>query len=389
MILRRGVGAIVPAGAPYFPRQAPLVPTIINTIAGREFEGGRYGVTANPFGTNPVRKGSRMRRRGMGDVQYCANNPPSADQVAYLSSHGIAYSIVPCGGIPTPQGTNLGNQPLTPTTITPVAPVYTPIDTGVENCALQDTACIVAAAAKQTANQQAFYQAQADYNTRVCINAGGGGYVPSGTDPVSWCMNQYGGNPNSVNATSAPVAPAGVTPALFQTPLAAAAVSSSGGTLRFQNLTSGNNSSLQVGDKWRITITGATPNTQVSVTGGRNGQSSATPMGSTDSGGNFSQSGQITADQVGSWQESWSVGSAASGFIAFTVASPASSAPSLSSPASAGAATPGTSGGGGAALAPGTFDLTGFLTGSAFLGVPNWILLAAAAGAVVLLGGKR
>ena len=137
MILRRGMSAFVPAGAPYFARQAPLVPTIINTIAGRAFEGGKYGVTRNVLGTNPVLRGSRMRRRGMGDVTYCSNNPPSGSQAAYLAANGIAYSIVDCGGTATPQGTNLGNQPITtianPNTAPLVAPVYQ-APTGIEDC---------------------------------------------------------------------------------------------------------------------------------------------------------------------------------------------------------------------------------------------------------------
>ena len=96
MILRRGVGALVPAGLPYFARQAPLVPTIINTIAGREFEGGRYGVTRNVLGTNPVLRGSRMKRRGMGDVQYCSNNPPIC-KPSVLSRAANEHRLLNCG----------------------------------------------------------------------------------------------------------------------------------------------------------------------------------------------------------------------------------------------------------------------------------------------------
>ncbi len=401
MILRRGVSALVPAGAPYFARQAPLVPTIISTIAGREYEGGKYGVTANPqfapLGTNAVPRGSRMatRRgvRGLGaTVTYCQDRPPDAATAAIIAARGDTMSLVPCGGVATPLG-QTGNVPLTPTTVTPVAPVYTPIDTGVQNCALQDTACVVAAAAKQTANQAAFYQAQANYNAAVCVANGGEGYVPPSMGITDWCGQKYGGNPNQAvfvngtlqNPSGTPAAPPSALPA-------GSSAAVQGGSLSFHNLTSGNSSTLQVGDNWQISISGATPNTQVSVTGGQGGQSATTVMGSTDSNGNFSLSGQISSSQVGAWQESWSVGSAASGFIAFTVAAPAGSAPLSSTPSGGGAATPLTSGGAGAEVATttaGTFDIGSFLTSSMFLGIPNWILLAGVAGAIVLFGGKK
>jgi hypothetical protein len=95
-----------------------------------------------------------------------------------------------------------------------------------------------------------------------------------------------------------------------------------GGSISFQNLSSGNGSVLKVGDHWRITISGATPNAPVSVSGGMNGTSATNAMGSTDANGNFSLTGTISADEVGSWAEQWYVGSQLSGSIYFTVPNP-------------------------------------------------------------------
>src|SRR5689334_2549016 len=58
-----------------------------------------------------------------------------------------------------------------------------------------------------------------------------------------------------------------------------------GGSVSFQPSRSG---SLQPGDTWRISISGASPNTPVTVTGGKNGQSITNSMGTTDGAGNFS-----------------------------------------------------------------------------------------------------
>jgi hypothetical protein len=97
-----------------------------------------------------------------------------------------------------------------------------------------------------------------------------------------------------------------------------AAQGARGGQLSFS--TSRGGTSLQVGDTWTIRITGATPGSPVTVVGGKNGARDSNVMGSTDGSGNFSLSGTLTADQVGTWSESWSVGGASSGSFSFTVA---------------------------------------------------------------------
>ena len=267
MILRRGMSALVPAGAPYFGRQAPLVPTIINTIAGRAFEGGKYGVTRNVLGTNPVLRGSRMRRRGMGDVTYCSNNPPSGSQAAYLAANGIAYSIVDCGGTATPQGTNLGNQPITtianPNTAPLVAPVYQ-APTGIEDCVAMGLAtsagqaCVARNTARAVAAENAHIANNQQYQTQLCIANGGGGWVPAGQDVGQWCAGHYGG---SVTSGYVPIVSSGSSGTSATPPASGAAVVPSAGAARlsFQNLTNASTSQFQVGDKWIVSITGAAP----------------------------------------------------------------------------------------------------------------------------------
>jgi hypothetical protein len=89
--------------------------------------------------------------------------------------------------------------------------------------------------------------------------------------------------------------------------------------------------SLEPGDTWHVSITGGPPNSPVTVSGSMpSGSFSNSPMGKTDANGNFSLAGTITADQVGNWSESWSVGSLSAGAFSFTVrvnAPPAGSAP--------------------------------------------------------------
>lgn len=84
---------------------------------------------------------------------------------------------------------------------------------------------------------------------------------------------------------------------------------------------SGDTSTPKVGDTWKISITNATPGASVTVIGSYNGGSSgeATTMGAIQSDGTLSLSGTFTADQVGSWQESWSVGGTSVGSFSFNV----------------------------------------------------------------------
>jgi len=101
-------------------------------------------------------------------------------------------------------------------------------------------------------------------------------------------------------------------------------------SLKFTNLTSGNSGVLKIGDRWQIVISNAARNAPVSVTGGQNGAHDTTPMGSTDSSGNWTSNGQITADQIGSWTEAWTVGGQPVGQFSFSV--PGGSSASSTSP---------------------------------------------------------
>jgi hypothetical protein len=66
--------------------------------------------------------------------------------------------------------------------------------------------------------------------------------------------------------------------------------------------------SLQVGDDWRITVTGPSY-TPVTVTAVQNGTNLGTSsVGSTDGTGTFTLNGTASAGTVGSWSESWAVG---------------------------------------------------------------------------------
>lgn len=99
------------------------------------------------------------------------------------------------------------------------------------------------------------------------------------------------------------------------------------GSLQFTNNSGGTSSLLRIGDRWTIRISGA-PNSPVVVVGGKNGAMDSMAMGATDAAGNFELAGTITADQVGSWFEQWSVGGQPVGQFAFTIP-PAVTAPAI------------------------------------------------------------
>jgi len=151
----------------------------------------------------------------------------------------------------------------------------------------------------------------------------------------------------------------------------------SGGQLSFT--TSRGGTSLQVGDSWTITITGATPNQPVAVTGGKNGSTATTPMGTTDSNGRFALSGQFDASTVGSWYENWTVGGVSSGSFSFTVNATVRTTPDGKVIInSSGATQP--AGSSGSAPASSGFD---------FSSIPVWGWAAAAGVALFALGGRH
>lgn len=107
----------------------------------------------------------------------------------------------------------------------------------------------------------------------------------------------------------------------------------------------GQTGGFQVGDRWRITVTGAAPNTQVLAKGGMVGEDATTPMGQTDSNGIWVFAGNMGGGDVGAWREHFEVGGRATGDIAFTVA--VATVPAVTIPASTASTSPGTGATGG------------------------------------------
>jgi hypothetical protein len=138
---------------------------------------------------------------------------------------------------------------------------------------------------------------------------------------------------------------------------------------------------LQVGDSWKLVITG-TANQPVSGTASQDGQSlGTTPYGSTDANGQLVLTGSMDASTVGNWSELWTVGTVSAPVLTFSV-SPApgqSSAPSGGS--GGGASTP---------AAPSTGGIADFFTQSVTIGgmsIPVWGIAAASVGALFMFGG--
>lgn len=85
---------------------------------------------------------------------------------------------------------------------------------------------------------------------------------------------------------------------------------------------------FQIGDTWRISISGGAPNAPVTVTGVHDGVPATNTMGNTDSSGHFVLDGTFTADVVGQWSQTWFVNGQTAGTFSFTVQSPTGPAPS-------------------------------------------------------------
>ena len=80
--------------------------------------------------------------------------------------------------------------------------------------------------------------------------------------------------------------------------------SGAGSTLRLINTADGNTNTLNVGDTWTIPIQ-APAGSRVYATDAKGNR---TYMGTTDAQGNLTLKGTITADQVGQWVETWTIG---------------------------------------------------------------------------------
>lgn len=240
------------------------------------------------------------------------------------------------------------------------------------------SACIAQVLAAQQQNMQLANNANFVVDYTNCVNQG---LSPATCAGRTYGLTPTGGFTSDASVTGPQVIvdangnPVGAPPPVYTGPPLAGAGSNppaQGGfqsSLKFTNLTSGNNSKLQVGDRWQIQISNAGRNAPVAVTGGQNGANAITPMGSTDSNGNWTSNGQITADQIGSWTEAWTVGGQPVGNFAFTVVPAAvpGSTPSSSTTPSTGQTTAGS-----------FMDLLNKTTVIGGTTIPDWALVGGA-----------
>jgi hypothetical protein len=278
----------------------------------------------------------------------------------------------------------------------PAAVYQAPTSVAVPACS-QDTrpggaafssACIAQLLAAQQQNMQLANNANFVVDYANCVG--------QGLSPATCASRTYGLTPAGGYTSDAGAGPGGSqlildangnpvsgVPVYTGPSLTPASTPASGGaaSLKFTNLTSGNNSQLAVGDRWQIQISNAARNAPVSVKGGQNGAQDTTPMGSTDSSGNWTSNGQITADQIGSWTEAWTVGGQPVGNFAFTVVPAAApgSTPSASTTPSTGQTTTGS-----------FMDLFSKTTVIGGTSIPDWALVGAAlvAGYFLFMRGK-
>jgi hypothetical protein len=149
-------------------------------------------------------------------------------------------------------------------------------------------------------------------------------------------------------------------------------------------VTSRGGNSLQPGDTWTVTISGAPPNAPVMVTGPSSGaanNSVTSQMGATDANGNFYLSGTITPDQAGVWPEVWSVAGQTVGSFMFTVMVPPAAPAPAPSPA------PGSPQGTAPIVSGGPSFFTQPVTVGNFQ-IPIWGFILAAGGAALFLLGE-
>jgi len=86
----------------------------------------------------------------------------------------------------------------------------------------------------------------------------------------------------------------------------------------FQNLTTGNTTTLAVGDTWKITIKGA-PGGKIRISGTKNGEPFDVEFGTIPSSGVFEKIGQPNSGDVGNWVQRYSVDGNVVGTLVFTV----------------------------------------------------------------------
>jgi hypothetical protein len=154
-----------------------------------------------------------------------------------------------------------------------------------------------------------------------------------------------------------------------------------------ENLTSGQPSSFNVGDQWRLTISGP-PNLPVTGAAQQSGRNlGVSSYGSTDSTGHLVLTGTMTADTVGSWSEQWTVGGRPVGSVSFVVVAPSQKTAATNGPQQPSATKTGVPAPSTGDWFSSSFDLFGFQ-------VPMWAALLAGGGVVWWLsssgsGGRR
>ena len=143
------------------------------------------------------------------------------------------------------------------------------------------------------------------------------------------------------------------------------------------------------GDMFQLTLTGAPNAVVVETASSQNGQSMGSyQAGSTDASRTLVITGTFTAADVGSWQETWSVGGAPSATINFSVgAAPSSGGSQSGSQGSQSGSNTGSGTAGGQVTQSGNIALPSWLT-SDIAGIPVWGLIAAGMGVILLMPKK-
>lgn len=94
------------------------------------------------------------------------------------------------------------------------------------------------------------------------------------------------------------------------------------GTFSFNNISTGGTATgnNNVGDTWKVSIVGSTPNAQVEVVGTHpNGATDSNIVGMTDSNGNFSIGGTFSNSDIGAWTGVWKTAGVVNGTVNFNV----------------------------------------------------------------------
>jgi hypothetical protein len=182
---------------------------------------------------------------------------------------------------------------------------------------------------------------------------------------------------------------AGATPYVASSPVAGA----SSAAMAFSLTWSRAGAVVYPGDTWTATVSGAPAFAAVVAVGGKQGAGGNNNLGSTDANGNFRATGTVGANDVGQWSETWTVGGVTVGNVSFSVQLPAAQSNSPGAQTVGGgtgqsnaAASSSTAGGSAQTVAA----ATSWLSDATLIGgVPNWLMVGAAALLVGVFAFKR